>query len=117
MDQENLMNTTVAKAYDCRATVQRLRAYDPQGEGDVDDPYYGGDQGFEINFAQPRAYLPCLYCRAHIVRHSFAICVTNGLRLIALQGHPACLQLSRFSLLVRSDALVLGPVARLLLLQ
>ena len=32
--------------------IQRLGDYDPQQQGDVEDPYYGGDDGFEVNFQQ-----------------------------------------------------------------
>ncbi len=30
--------------------IQMLRDYDPQGPGDVPDPYYGGKKGFETVF-------------------------------------------------------------------
>ena len=32
---------------DARAEIRLLREYDPQGPGDVPDPYYGGADGFD----------------------------------------------------------------------
>lgn len=33
-----------------RHKIRRLRDWDPEGPGDVPDPYYGGPDGFEDNF-------------------------------------------------------------------
>lgn len=48
MDRENLA-ALEAMADGDGARISLLRAYDPSGEGDeVPDPYYGGDNGFQV---------------------------------------------------------------------
>jgi protein-tyrosine phosphatase len=50
MDAENVdgIMALVRKAGGARARVHRLREWDPQpGDGDVPDPYYGGERGFD----------------------------------------------------------------------
>jgi protein-tyrosine phosphatase len=50
MDTDNLDEVERLRAQaDASANVARLRDWDPEPEhGDVPDPYFGGDQGFEI---------------------------------------------------------------------
>ncbi len=49
MDRENLENVERLRAESGggSASVRLLRDWDPEGSGEVPDPYYGGDQGFE----------------------------------------------------------------------
>jgi low molecular weight phosphotyrosine protein phosphatase len=35
-----------------KAVVKLFGEYDPQGERIIEDPYYGGNDGFEHNFKQ-----------------------------------------------------------------
>ena len=51
MDNSNLRNIlllTDSEAY--ASKVQLMRNYDPQGGGEVPDPYYGGEKGFQNVF-------------------------------------------------------------------
>lgn len=48
MDASNLRNTLALGSPAAR--VELMRTYDPEGTGDVPDPYFGGDQGFEEVF-------------------------------------------------------------------
>lgn len=50
MDNENLNNLQKMKNVESCTDVGLLGAYDPQGQHEVDDPYYGGDAGFEIMY-------------------------------------------------------------------
>lgn len=52
MDSSNYRNLIELAASDeQRAKIRLLREFDPQGDGmDVPDPYYGGQEGFEITF-------------------------------------------------------------------
>ncbi len=47
MDRQNLEDLQRLRPPHARARIARLRDHDPEGPGDVPDPYYGGDQGFE----------------------------------------------------------------------
>ena len=48
MDTENLIDALrLAKSQTQAAKIQRLRDFDPEGPGDVPDPYYGGPSGFD----------------------------------------------------------------------
>ena len=47
MDSENLADLLDRAPTAARDRVVRLRDYDPEGEGDVPDPYYGGPGGFD----------------------------------------------------------------------
>ncbi len=48
MDSENLSEIeALASVAGASARIHRLREWDPRGEGDVPDPYYGGPRGFE----------------------------------------------------------------------
>lgn len=51
MDMENQADLLGRAPAKYAERVVRLRDFDPQGEGDVPDPYYGGPQGFENVFA------------------------------------------------------------------
>ncbi|HET9948424.1 MAG TPA: low molecular weight protein-tyrosine-phosphatase [Longimicrobiales bacterium] len=51
MDRENLHALEHLRgSARARARVVLLRDFDPEGEGDVPDPYYGGEHGFERVF-------------------------------------------------------------------
>lgn len=48
MDRQNLEDArTLTTDKDERAKIILLRDFDPEGRGDVPDPYYGGPSGFE----------------------------------------------------------------------
>ncbi len=46
MDDENLMHLQSMKDSDSCSNLKLLGDYDPQGQREVADPYYGGDDGF-----------------------------------------------------------------------
>jgi protein-tyrosine phosphatase len=51
MDQENKANARLLADRDSDAQkICLLRDFDPKGKGDVPDPYFGGDEGFETVF-------------------------------------------------------------------
>lgn len=50
MDCANLRALRAAAPADTTAQIERV--LQPVGGGDVADPYYGGPDGFEVNFAQ-----------------------------------------------------------------
>ncbi|KAI8058627.1 phosphotyrosine protein phosphatase I superfamily [Syncephalis plumigaleata] len=52
MDESNLHNLMRIKPKDSHAVVKLFGEYDPKGERIIEDPYYGGDDGFEHNFQQ-----------------------------------------------------------------
>jgi protein-tyrosine phosphatase len=48
MDRENLADLQGLSANGARARLHLLRAFDPEGgDGEVPDPYFGGEDGFE----------------------------------------------------------------------
>lgn len=47
MDSRNKEDALALMPAGARAKVVLMREYDPQGKGDVPDPYYGGPDGFE----------------------------------------------------------------------
>lgn len=47
MDGSNLADLEARRPAHTTATIQRFRDFDPEGTGDVPDPYYGGSAGFE----------------------------------------------------------------------
>ena len=49
MDHANLGNLKRFKNFE-KTHVALLGAYDPEGQEEVADPYYGGDDGFELIF-------------------------------------------------------------------
>ena len=51
MDSENEAELQRRAPVDAHARIVRLRDFDPEGEGDVPDPYYGGPQGFEVVYS------------------------------------------------------------------
>ncbi|KAI9207793.1 phosphotyrosine protein phosphatase I superfamily [Polychytrium aggregatum] len=52
MDDSNLSNLMSIKPASSKAKVQLFGEYDPEGERIIEDPYYGGVDGFEHNFRQ-----------------------------------------------------------------
>jgi low molecular weight protein-tyrosine phosphatase len=50
MDEDNLHG--LERRFGAQASVKmlRLREFDPKGDGDVPDPYYGGPRGFDVVF-------------------------------------------------------------------
>lgn len=51
MDSSNFRNIhLVLKDEKHKPKIQMMRDYDPQGKGDVPDPYYGGEKGFQEVF-------------------------------------------------------------------
>jgi protein-tyrosine phosphatase len=50
MDQENLRELHRLAPPNSRARLGRLRDFDPQGQGDVPDPYYGNERDFQDVF-------------------------------------------------------------------
>lgn len=51
MDSSNFRNIhLVLKDEKHNPKIQMMRDYDPQGKGDVPDPYYGGEKGFQEVF-------------------------------------------------------------------
>lgn len=51
MDRANLDNLRRRCPPAHRQKLRMMREWDPQGPGDVPDPYYGGPTGFDDNFA------------------------------------------------------------------
>ncbi|TPX50694.1 acid phosphatase [Synchytrium endobioticum] len=52
MDKSNLSNLTAIRPDASKATIQLFGDFDPKGERIIQDPYYGGIEGFETNFQQ-----------------------------------------------------------------
>eukprot|EP01134_Creolimax_fragrantissima_P008093 CFRG8093T1 len=54
MDQSNLENLVALQKQtkSSTAVLKRFGDYDPEGASIIEDPYYGGDDGFEVNFQQ-----------------------------------------------------------------
>ncbi|HEY0655024.1 MAG TPA: low molecular weight protein-tyrosine-phosphatase [Chryseosolibacter sp.] len=51
MDSSNFNNIhRLLKDEKHKPKIQMMRDYDPQGKGDVPDPYYGGEKGFQEVF-------------------------------------------------------------------
>lgn len=48
MDEENQRNMLRDCPEPLRHKVRMMREWDPEGPGDVPDPYYGGDRGFDL---------------------------------------------------------------------
>ena len=48
MDEENERNMLRDCPEAHRHKIRRMREWDPEGSGDVPDPYYGGDRGFDL---------------------------------------------------------------------
>ncbi|KAJ3107806.1 hypothetical protein HDU97_003154 [Phlyctochytrium planicorne] len=52
MDESNIRNAESIRPRGSKAKLQLFGDYDPEGERIIKDPYYGGQDGFEKNFAQ-----------------------------------------------------------------
>ncbi|RKP07266.1 protein-tyrosine phosphatase [Thamnocephalis sphaerospora] len=52
MDKQNLRNLERIRPKGAHATLKLFGEYDPEGQRIIEDPYYGGDDGFETNFQQ-----------------------------------------------------------------
>ncbi|KAI9599484.1 phosphotyrosine protein phosphatase I superfamily [Syncephalis fuscata] len=52
MDESNLSNLMKIKPQGAHAVVKLFGDFDPKGERIIEDPYYGGEDGFEHNFNQ-----------------------------------------------------------------
>ena len=50
--KENLKNAKRIQPKDAKAKLFLLGDFDPEGEKIIEDPYYGGINGFEHNFEQ-----------------------------------------------------------------
>lgn len=50
MDESNWQNILRLSKESNRSKVVMMRDFDPQGKGDVPDPYYGGDKDFDEVF-------------------------------------------------------------------
>ena len=50
MDLSNLSNVRSVLGSDCKAEIQLLGSYDPSGIEEIDDPYYGEEDGFDECF-------------------------------------------------------------------
>jgi protein-tyrosine phosphatase len=62
MDEQNIFNLNrLASTAEQGAKIRLLRDFDPQGRGEVPDPYYGGIEGFE------RMYQMLLRCARQLL--------------------------------------------------
>ncbi|RKP07277.1 phosphotyrosine protein phosphatase I superfamily [Thamnocephalis sphaerospora] len=52
MDKQKLSNLENIQPKNARATLKLLGEYDPEGPCIIEDPYNGGEDGFETNFQQ-----------------------------------------------------------------
>ncbi|KAG1305347.1 hypothetical protein G6F64_008452 [Rhizopus arrhizus] len=52
MDKSNLRDLKSMAPSGSNAVIKLFGEYDPEGELIIEDPYYGGDDGFEHNFKQ-----------------------------------------------------------------
>ncbi|KAI8974477.1 phosphotyrosine protein phosphatase I superfamily [Pilobolus umbonatus] len=52
MDESNLSDLRSIQPKGSKAVVELFGSYDPEGELIIEDPYYGGKDGFEHNFKQ-----------------------------------------------------------------
>ena len=50
MDGSNLFNILTLSDESTKSKVKLMRSFDPQGNGDVPDPYWGGDKEFDELF-------------------------------------------------------------------
>jgi len=51
MDKNNLKGVLNLASDEEQSKIKLMRSYDPQGEGDVPDPYYGNEKDFDEVFA------------------------------------------------------------------
>ena len=54
MDAQNEADLTARAPLEAHERIVRLRDFDPEGSGDVPDPYYGGPQGFDVVYGMVR---------------------------------------------------------------
>jgi protein-tyrosine phosphatase len=54
MDEDNLVDLLAGATDGARTRIRLLRDHDPHGAGDVPDPYWGGDQGFDVVYEMVR---------------------------------------------------------------
>ncbi|ORZ34072.1 phosphotyrosine protein phosphatase I superfamily [Catenaria anguillulae PL171] len=54
MDRENLANLKRIQPKSSKAVVRMFGEYDPQKQLIIKDPYYGGMEGFQVNFEQAK---------------------------------------------------------------
>ena len=48
MDRENYHDlSSMAETHEEKLKLRMFRSFDPEGNGDVPDPYYGGEKGFD----------------------------------------------------------------------
>ncbi len=47
MDDENVSNLRRECPTEHQSKIRLMRSWDPEGQGDVPDPYYGGPRGFD----------------------------------------------------------------------
>eukprot|EP00123_Amoebidium_parasiticum_P015893 comp23195_c0_seq1/m.37644 comp23195_c0_seq1/g.37644 ORF comp23195_c0_seq1/g.37644 comp23195_c0_seq1/m.37644 type:complete len:157 (-) comp23195_c0_seq1:804-1274(-) len=52
MDNSNLRDLKDMAPANSTAIIKKLGDYDPQGPSIIEDPYYGGREGFEVNYQQ-----------------------------------------------------------------
>ena len=52
MDNSNISDIKEMEPKNSKAKIELLGKYDPQGQSIIEDPYYGGENGFEMNFQQ-----------------------------------------------------------------
>jgi len=52
MDKSNLSDVLARKPNNSKAKVHMFGEFDPKGDLIIEDPYYGGEEGFEYNFQQ-----------------------------------------------------------------
>lgn len=66
MDRSNLRDLEAMRPDDATAVVQLLRDHDPEpGDGEVPDPYYGGDDGFDNVYEMVRRSCHVLLADLH----------------------------------------------------
>lgn len=68
MDDKNVQDVLSRGADPAR--VHKLRDFDPEGPGDVIDPYYGDEDGFEETYHMLKRSLPGLLAAAEAKRAS-----------------------------------------------
>lgn len=61
MDDSNISNAKSMAPKKYSANIKLLGTYDPKGEHIIDDPYYGGVDGFEYIFYQIQRCCEALY--------------------------------------------------------
>jgi low molecular weight phosphotyrosine protein phosphatase len=52
MDESNLSDIHDVKPKNSTAVIDLLGNFDPEGANIIEDPYYGGESGFQFNYEQ-----------------------------------------------------------------